>query len=78
LLVEPGDPRGLFLGDYMGLETIQGADVITFFSSTLSDGADVHAIRVYPFVTICGRAALGHPARPVTDRSRPAGRGGSH
>jgi hypothetical protein len=41
----PGDPRGLFLGDYMGLETIAGNDVINFFSSTISDGADVHAIR---------------------------------
>ena len=41
----PGDPRGLFLGDYMGLETIQGNDVINFFTSTISDGADVHAIR---------------------------------
>jgi hypothetical protein len=41
----PGVPRGLFLGDYMGLETIQGEDVINFFSSTISDGADVHAIR---------------------------------
>jgi hypothetical protein len=41
----PGDPRGLFLGDYVGLETITGSDVITFFSSTIADGADVHAIR---------------------------------
>lgn len=41
----PGVPRGLFLGDYMGLETIQGDDVINFFSSTISDGADVRAIR---------------------------------
>jgi hypothetical protein len=41
----PDVPRGLFLGDYMGLETIQGHDVINFFSSTISDGADVHAIR---------------------------------
>jgi hypothetical protein len=41
----PGAPRGLFLGDYMGLETINGNDVINFFSSTISDGADVHAIR---------------------------------
>jgi hypothetical protein len=41
----PGDPRGLFLGDYMGLETIRGNDVINFFASTISDGADVHAIR---------------------------------
>jgi hypothetical protein len=37
----PGAPRGLFLGDYMGLETIQGNDVIAFFTSTLDDGADV-------------------------------------
>ena len=28
----PGVPRGLFLGDYMGLETIAGDDVISFFS----------------------------------------------
>jgi hypothetical protein len=41
----PGEPRGLFLGDYMGLETITGDDVINFFTSTVSDGADVHAIR---------------------------------
>jgi hypothetical protein len=40
----PGVPRGLFLGDYMGLETISGDDVIAFFSSTISDGADVRAI----------------------------------
>ena len=38
-------PRGLFLGDYMGLETITGDDVINFFTSTISDGADVHSIR---------------------------------
>jgi hypothetical protein len=37
----PGDPRGLFLGDYMGLETTDGDDVIAFFTSTLDDGADV-------------------------------------
>ena len=41
----PGVPRGLFLGDYMGLETIAGDDVMNFFTSTISDGADVHAIR---------------------------------
>jgi hypothetical protein len=41
----PGDPRGLFLGDYMGLETIAGSNVITFFASAVSDGADIHAIR---------------------------------
>jgi hypothetical protein len=41
----PGVPRGLFLGDYMGLETISGNSVINFFSSTISDGADVRAIR---------------------------------
>jgi hypothetical protein len=41
----PGVPRGLFLGDYMGLETITGNNVINFFSSTVSDGADVHAMR---------------------------------
>jgi hypothetical protein len=42
---EPGVPRGLFLGDYMGLETIEGNDVINFFTSTISDGADVHSVR---------------------------------
>ena len=41
----PGVPRGLFLGDYMGLETVAGDDVINFFTSTISDGADVHSIR---------------------------------
>jgi hypothetical protein len=41
----PDVPRGLFLGDYIGLETIAGDDVINFFSSTISDGADAHAIR---------------------------------
>jgi hypothetical protein len=41
----PGVPRGLFLGDYMGLETISGNDVINFFTSTVADGADVHSIR---------------------------------
>ena len=41
----PGVPRGLFLGDYMGLETISGNSVINFFTSTLTDGADVHAMR---------------------------------
>jgi hypothetical protein len=38
---EPGVPRGLFLGDYMGLENMAGNDVTNFFSSTLDDGADV-------------------------------------
>lgn len=42
----PGDPRGLFLGDYMGLETASGDDVVAFFSSTITDGADVRAIRL--------------------------------
>jgi Neuraminidase (sialidase) len=42
----PGDPRGLFLGDYMGLETISGDNVITFNSTTVADGADVTARRV--------------------------------
>jgi hypothetical protein len=41
----PGDPRGLFLGDYMGLETISGNSVINFFTSTINDGADVRSIR---------------------------------
>lgn len=42
----PGVPRGLFLGDYVGLEAISGDDVITFTSTTLADGADVTAVRV--------------------------------
>jgi hypothetical protein len=42
----PGDPRGLFLGDYVGLEAISGNDAMTFFGSTIADGADVHALRV--------------------------------
>jgi hypothetical protein len=46
----PGDPRGLFLGDYIGLETTSDDNVIAFFASTLTDGADVHSI------------ALKHPA----------------
>jgi hypothetical protein len=41
----PGDPRGLFLGDYMGLETISGNNVINFFTSTIADGADARSIR---------------------------------
>jgi hypothetical protein len=41
----PGEPRGLFLGDYMGLETIADDDVVNFFTSTISDGADVRSIR---------------------------------
>jgi hypothetical protein len=40
----PGDPRGLFLGDYIGLETTKDDNVIAFFASTVSDGADVHSI----------------------------------
>jgi len=40
----PGDPRGLFLGDYIGLETTRDDNVIAFFASTLTDGADVHSI----------------------------------
>jgi hypothetical protein len=42
----PGVPRGLFLGDYMGLETISGDNVIAFFTSTINDGADVRAVRL--------------------------------
>ena len=41
----PGVPRGLFLGDYMGLETITGNSVINFFTSTITDGADVRSRR---------------------------------
>ena len=42
----PGDPRGLFLGDYVGLETISDDNVISLFSTTIADGADVTAVRV--------------------------------
>jgi hypothetical protein len=41
----PGEPRGLFLGDYVGLETITGDNVITFFASTIPDSAAIHSIR---------------------------------
>ena len=47
----PGDPRGLFLGDYVGLEAIPDDDettdddVITFFGSTIADGADIRSVR---------------------------------
>jgi hypothetical protein len=37
----PGDPRGLFLGDYIGLETTTDNNVIAFYPSTISDGADI-------------------------------------
>jgi hypothetical protein len=40
----PGQPRGLFLGDYIGLETTSDDKVIAFFASTVTDGADVHSI----------------------------------
>jgi hypothetical protein len=40
----PKVARGLFLGDYIGLETTSGNNVIAFFTSTISDGADVHSI----------------------------------
>ena len=60
---EPGDPRGLFLGDYMGLETITGNSVINFFSSTVTDGADVHSIRAnHPGSFSECRAASAAPA----------------
>jgi hypothetical protein len=41
----PGEPRGLFLGDYVGLETTTGDSLITFFPSTIPDGAAIHSIR---------------------------------
>ena len=41
----PGIPRGLFLGDYMGLEATSATTVISFFASTNDDGADIRAIR---------------------------------
>jgi len=37
----PGDPRGLFLGDYIGLETTTENNVIAFYPSTISEGADI-------------------------------------
>jgi hypothetical protein len=40
----PGQPRGLFLGDYIGLETTSDDKVIASFASTVTDGADVHSI----------------------------------
>jgi hypothetical protein len=43
----PNVPRGLFLGDYIGLETTSGDDVIAFFTSTVTDGADVHSIALH-------------------------------
>ncbi len=42
----PDVPRGLFLGDYMGLEATSATSVISFFASTTDDGADIRAIRV--------------------------------
>jgi hypothetical protein len=30
----------------MGLETIAGNNAIAFFTSTIADGADVHAVRI--------------------------------
>ena len=42
----PGDPRGLFLGDYIGLEATEDNGAVAFFSSTITDGADVHAVAV--------------------------------
>jgi hypothetical protein len=39
----PGVPRGLFLGDYIGLETTTGDNLIAFFPSTISDGADIRS-----------------------------------
>lgn len=39
----PGDPRGLFLGDYIGLEATTGNDIVAFYPSTHTDGADVWA-----------------------------------
>jgi hypothetical protein len=36
-----GHTSGLFLGDYIGLETTTGDNVVAFFPSTISDGADI-------------------------------------
>jgi len=40
----PGAPRGLFLGDYMGLEATSGDDVVAFFAATPDDGADIWSV----------------------------------
>ena len=44
----PGVPRGLFLGDYVGLETISADDLIVFFAAAdrISPSASIHAIRL--------------------------------
>jgi hypothetical protein len=42
----PEIPRGLFLGDYIGLEATGSNDAVAFFPSTIADGADVHAVAV--------------------------------
>jgi hypothetical protein len=42
----PGDPRGLFLGDYMGLEATSNNGLIAFFTTTVADGADVHPVHL--------------------------------
>jgi hypothetical protein len=45
-LVAPQAPnaRGLFLGDYMGLEAI-GDDLLAFFATTQGDSANVYSVR---------------------------------
>ena len=55
----PGEPRGLFLGDYMGLETIQGDNVINFFASTIATEP-----------TSAPSAPITHSQRPVGTASR--------
>jgi hypothetical protein len=37
--------RGYFLGDYMGLESLSGNDVINFYASSICDGTDVWSRR---------------------------------
>jgi hypothetical protein len=43
----PGDPRGVFLGDYQGLEATTGASAVSFFAVPTGgqkNSADVHSI----------------------------------
>ena len=71
----PGVPRGLFLGDYMGLETIAGNDVINFFTSTITRRRGRPLDPREPSLTRdSGGAAVGRPRRPEFGRPHsPAG-----
>jgi hypothetical protein len=60
----------LFLGDYMGLETIEENDVINFSTSTSSDGADVHSIRAnHPLASMHAKPG-GPRGRPFAAHAR--------